>query len=172
MTAGNPKMSKNFFFFMSYMGPSATPGPRATPPPPVPTSAKKRKPIVTDTKEDCDVPAEDKSYVLLEKNYLKDILKEVVCGVCFGKLEITFVEKNLDCKIDVQCENCVSETKSEVSETPVTNMMVYSCMKTGLGIEGFHNFVGTMSLKPLGNKYTKYSREVIEAHVENTASIF
>lgn len=52
---------------------------------------------------------------------------------------------------------------SEVSETPVTKMMVYSNMKIGVGNVGMNNLLGNMSMQDVGKKYTHYPSIVTEA---------
>ena len=93
------------------------------------SSAKKRKLLVTaDNQEEVSECVQDREFVLLEKRYLEQVFSNLNCGECYNSVKVIFVQKRLDCKLDELCEECGNSTKSQVTEIPVTNMAVYSCM--------------------------------------------
>lgn len=102
-------------------------------------------------------------FVLLEKSHLEEVFSNVNCGECDGSVKLSFVQKKLDCELDVICEVCGNITKSKVNGTPVSNMVVYSCMENGVGYDGVNKLLANMNMKPLAKKYTEHSRTVTEA---------
>lgn len=96
---------------------------------------------------------EDTEYLIIGKNYLTQMMSKLVCCQCFSKLSVAFVQKGLDCKLDVQCEQCGGIGNAEINETPVTNMVVYSALQNGIGFKSLHNFVANLGMTPFENNY-------------------
>lgn len=94
------------------------------------------------------------------------MFENLACG-CYGKVKVSFLQKSLDCKIKVECEECTavvgSTDSSKEDPTPVSNMVVYSAMQNGIGSDRLHKFLGNLSMKPLHDKYFDYSRNVRKA---------
>lgn len=136
---------------VAYPSTSAT---LSTPPPLPPLdsvpSAKKRRLIMTGDHSE-SITGKDKEYVILEKSYLENVMTKVSCGICYGNVKINFVQNELDCKLDVLCENCESISDSTVTETPVTKAFVYGCMENGVGYAVLDYNVGYAE----GNVYTE-----------------
>ncbi|MPC48837.1 hypothetical protein E2C01_042622 [Portunus trituberculatus] len=105
-----------------------------------------------------DGAVEDTEYVIVGKNHLTQVVSKLVCGQCFSKLSVTFVQKGLDCKLDVQCERCESAGDAEISATPVTNMVVYSALQNGIGFKSLHNFVANLGMTPFENNHAGTAR--------------
>lgn len=102
---------------------------------------------------------EDTEYVIIGKNYLTQVVSKLACGQCLRKLSVTFVQKGLDCKLDLQCEQCGGIGNTEISETPVTNMVVYSALQNGIGYKSLHNFVANLGMTPFGNNFAGAPRK-------------
>lgn len=87
----------------------------------------------------------------------------VTSGHWFGKLKVSFVNKFMDHKIDLECTECGNKCgNSDVKDTPVTKSMVYSTMDVGLGYPGFHKLTGNMSMKPLLKTYGNFQSIVLD----------
>ena len=64
--------------------------------------------------------AADKEYLIIDTNYLERVMSKFACGNCFGSVNVSFAQKDLDCGVDVECEECSSTKISEVTGNPVT----------------------------------------------------
>lgn len=106
-----------------------------------------------------DEAVEDTEYVIIGKNYLTQVVSKVACGQCLGKLSVTFVQKGLDCRLDLQCQQCGGIGNAEIRETPVTNMVVYSALQNGIGYKSLHNFVANLGMTPFGNNFAGAPRK-------------
>lgn len=133
--------------------------------------AKKRKLHITSEQEANKAIVADKEYLINEKNHLQQMMAKVTCGRWFGNVKVLFVQKYLDCQVGVECQECGSMEISEVNENPVTNVAVYSAVQNDIGYNGLHNFLGNLSMKPLGKTYFQYAKTVIEATIKKTVSV-
>lgn len=143
-------------------------------PPPTLTcsSAKKRKLEVYHALQPSNKTTVDDENLILKKSYLQEVFTHVSCSHCYGKLKVTFVNKFMDYKIDLECEECGNKCgNSDVKDTPVTNSIVYSAMDVGLGYSGFHTLTGNMSMKPLLKNYGNIQSIVLDKTKAKTEEV-
>lgn len=69
----------------------------------------------------------------MEKIYLENVISELRCGSCFEEMNVNVVRKDLDCKINVQCEDCGKGHNSEISDK-----------NYGSGYEGLHRILSNL----------------------------
>lgn len=136
------------------------------------SSAKKRKLEVYQTSQPSIKTTVDDENLILKKSYLEELFTHVTCSHCFGKLNVSFVNKFLDHKIDLECAECGKKYgDSDVKDTPVTNAIVYSTMDVGLGYAGFHKLTENMSMKPLYKNYANFQSLALEKTKEKAKEI-
>ncbi|XP_076056533.1 uncharacterized protein LOC143034409 isoform X5 [Oratosquilla oratoria] len=129
-----------------------------TPPPPTPhhspsprTSSAKKKLEICYTSQPSNKRTVDDENFILKKSYLEELFTHVACGYCFGKLNVNFVRKFMDQKIDLECAECGKKCgDSNVKNTPVTNTLVYSTVndEAGLSRTGADGVIGLGDCEP------------------------
>lgn len=116
----------------------------------------------------------DDENILFRKSYLQAVISKLRCYECFGKVKVSFTNKYMDYKVDVQCEECGARlTDSQVTETPITNSIVYNTMDVGLGRVGHNTLTSNMCMKSIYHDYVKFqsvaakcTKEKLEKSVE------
>lgn len=113
----------------------------------------------------------DRECIIIEKRELEEAAANLSCGKCYGKVKLCLGQHDLDSKVVIMCDNCDGKQNLKINETPLTKMMVYSNMEMGSGYEGFHKLLSNLCMKPLYERYFKYSTEVADAAKKRAESV-
>ncbi|KAK3889622.1 hypothetical protein Pcinc_006388 [Petrolisthes cinctipes] len=115
----------------------------------------------------------DEEYVIQRKNDSEEVMTQFACGKCLvGEIKISFEQRDLDCKIDVVCDECGNDelNDSEVTDdAPVNNTTVYSNMENGY--DDMNRFLGNMSMGPIEDEYYHYAAVVTDTVSVKAASV-
>ncbi|XP_076056531.1 uncharacterized protein LOC143034409 isoform X3 [Oratosquilla oratoria] len=70
------------------------------------SSATKRKLAISHSSNTEKKRVVEDENIIFRKSYLQEVFSKVVCSECFGKLNLSFHNKYMDYKIDLQCQDC------------------------------------------------------------------
>lgn len=141
-----------------------TPTPRTPTPTPTPTSSAKRRRLEVGSVSPAARQAVSDENIVLKKSYIEEMFSRVACKKCYTeKLKVHFVNKLLDFKFHLECEECGEKQSSDMEhDTPVTKAMIYSGMNVGLEYSLLNNFLGNMNMRPICNPYQQIRCQVLD----------
>ncbi|XP_063851326.1 uncharacterized protein LOC135094837 [Scylla paramamosain] len=158
--------------------------PPPPPPPPVascshePTSAQKRKSLVTEQKEQPQA-SEMKTRSIFSEETVKEIVESMLCPSCSqNNATATFTHHQIDTYIQVECScgHVIADTKKGVQVKehcyPMTTLLVYCMMMLGVGYAGVDKLISFFSLHHFTRPtYIRYARFITDTATDLAKSV-